>query len=135
MKLMIGAAAAALLLAAPAMAQTAAPAIPASCTNFDAAPSLVDGANATRAQMTTTSQNVETWRAALEAKRTACQADITAMRAQLEAAVAAYNGSAQNATQTLTAWNTEVTEFNGRGNQDADTRERRSAMGVSRRDD
>ncbi|HYD89152.1 MAG TPA: hypothetical protein VEA80_16865 [Vitreimonas sp.] len=134
MKLMIGAAAAALLLATPAMAQTATPAIPASCANFDAAPTLVDGANATRAQMNTTSQSVETWRAAIETKRAACQTDIAALRAQLEAAVAAYNASAQSASQTLSAWNTEVTEFNGRG-ETADTRERRSALGVSRRDD
>jgi hypothetical protein len=133
MKLMIGAAAAALLLATPAMAQTASPAIPASCSNFDAAPTLVDGASATRAQMNSTSESVEAWRAALEAKRTTCQADITALRTQLEAAVAAYNASAQSATQTLNTWNTEVTEFNGRSGQSVNT-ERRSSGGVSRRD-
>lgn len=135
MKLMIGAAAAALLLATPAMAQTATPSIPATCSNFDAGPTLVDGASATRQQMNTTSESVEAWRAALEAKRATCQADIATLRAQLEASVAAYNASATNATQTLNAWNAEVTEYNGRtGDRDADTRERRSTMSVSRRE-
>ncbi|MBC7768125.1 MAG: hypothetical protein H7124_05010 [Phycisphaerales bacterium] len=135
MKLMIGAAAAAMLLATPAMAQTTAPSIPASCSNFDAAPTLVDGAAATRQQMTATSASVEAWRSALEQKRTACQTDVTALRAQLEAAVGAYNASAQSAAQTLNAWNVEVTEFNARGEQSSTAPERRSTLGVSRRDE
>lgn len=132
MKLMIGAAAAAVLLATPAMAQTTALAMPASCSGFEPAPALIDGATATRAQMTETNDRLQAWRVALDAKRATCQADINALRAQLDAAVAAHNAVVDGASAHLTAWNAEVTEFNARGNTGGDAQTART--GRSRTD-
>src|SRR5688572_19668119 len=77
MKFVIGAAAAAILLAAsPAFAQAN---MSPNCTGFDPAPTLPDGATAERAAVEAMNQTVQTWADARRDKLLACQADITAM--------------------------------------------------------
>jgi hypothetical protein len=120
MKLLIGAAAAAFVLAAsPAFAQAS---LTPNCTGFEAAPTLPDGATAERAAVETANTTFTTWNEATLAKLRACQADVAAMTAAFNAAEAA-----RRAAQT--GWEAEVVEFNARGGQPT-ARERRRDGGV-----
>ncbi len=115
MKVLIGAAAAAvLLMAAPAFAQTN---ISLNCTGFDAAPTLPDGATANRAAVEAMNTQVQIWADARREKLLACQADINAMSQ-------AFNTTSQELQAVTTAWNAEVTEFNTRANTSSSRRER-----------
>lgn len=115
MKVLIGAvAAAALLAASPALAQTN---MSPNCTGFDPAPTLPDGATAERSVVEAMNAQVEAWANARRDKLLACQADINAMAQAMQAAN-------QERTALTTAWNTEVTEFNARGTASSSRRER-----------
>lgn len=128
MRLLIGAAAAALLFASPALAQTAT--IPASCAGFEAAPATPDGAVANSREMQEGATRFDAWRAAREQKLATCQADAAALRAQLEATVAAFNAAGTERVTAVTAWNAEIEEFNARGS--TNNRSRGGVIGGSR---
>lgn len=119
MKVLIGAAAAAVLLtAAPAFAQNVSP----NCTGFDPAPTLPDGATANRAAVEAMNTQVQAWADARRTKLLACQADINAMTQAMQAAN-------QERTTLTTAWNAEVAEFNaGATNSSSNRRERGSTL-------
>ena len=121
MKVPIGAAAAAVLLtAAPALAQSN---MSPNCTAFEPAPTpLPDGATAERAPVEAMSTQVQAWAAARHAKIQACDADIQAMIAARDTAAREY--------QTVTAaWTAEVNEFNARStNSSSNRRERGSTL-------
>lgn len=120
MKLLIGAAAAALLFAGAAMAQTAtptAPLPPSSCGPVPTAPTLPDGANATSAQMDSGNSAYNTWAQAMQANVQCRRAEAEAIRAQADARTAEYNGYAQQLNQTVSSWQAEVAEYNARGQQ------------------
>jgi septal ring factor EnvC (AmiA/AmiB activator) len=112
MKVLIGAAAAALLLATPALAQT--PQAAGACGSFAAAPSLIDGANANRDQMTSKNEEVTAWATARQQQEATCQQEINTMRTQLEAMVSAFNTSGQERVTVVQNWNAEIAEFGGR---------------------
>lgn len=119
MKVLIGAAAAAvLLMAAPAFAQTN---ISPNCTGFEPAPSLPDGASANRAAVEAMNAQVQAWAEGRRDKLLACQADINAM-------TQAFRTANQEREALTTAWNAEVTEFNARGSSSSGRRERGSTL-------
>jgi hypothetical protein len=124
MKVLIGAAAAALLLTSPAFAQTTPSP---TCTGFEAAPTLPDGASASRSEIEAANAQVEAWNRARTQEQTACRAEIEAMRTQLDAMVAAFNAEGQERQALITAWTAEVQEFNDRGGA-AGRRERGSTL-------
>lgn len=106
----VAAAAAALLLASPASAQTNA------CA-FAPLPQLADGAAASHEQMTAKNEEVAAWVAQREQQEAACQAQINALQAQLAPMVAAFNAAGPERVQTVQSWNAEVQEFTARGPQ------------------
>lgn len=119
MKALLGIAAASLMFAMPAAAQSAgeaqaAPALTANCADFPAAPTLPDGASANRADMMHGTEAYGAWQTSTVAKKAACRADITALQAQLAALVEAWNQADRRLVDTNTAWVAEVAEFNGR---------------------
>ncbi|MGH6949621.1 MAG: hypothetical protein ACREH4_02020 [Vitreimonas sp.] len=119
MKVLIGAAAAAVMLtAAPAFAQTN---ISPNCTGFEAAPTLPDGATANRAEIEAMNTQVQTWDTARRNKLLACQADINAMSQ-------AFNTAQQERQALSAAWNAEVTEFNGRSTSSSSNRRERGGV-------
>lgn len=124
MKLLIGAAAAAFtLMASPAFAQAI---VSPNCTGFAPAPTLPDGATATRAEIEAANAQVVAWDEARRAKQVLCQADLNAMSA-------AFNTVEQERRATVTAWGAEVTEFNTREvPATPQNRERRSRGDFSR---
>lgn len=111
MKVLFGATAALLLMAAPAFAQTA---LPAQC-NFTAPPTVPDGASATNAQMTQAREALATWRTAREAELAACNTVAQALQAQANAAAAAHNAGIAETNTTITRFTEENTEYNARG--------------------
>jgi hypothetical protein len=118
MKFVIGAAAAAVLLAAsPALAQTAATG---NCSGFEAVPTLPDGATATRAQIEEANTAFTAWDSARQQRQLAC-------RAEIEANSQAFNTAEAERRAAQTAWAAEVTEFNGRGDA-SNRRERGSTL-------
>ena len=118
MKVLIGAAAAAVILsAAPAFAQTN---MSPNCTGFEAAPTLPDGATAERAAVEAMNTQVQAWADARRTKLLACQADINAMAQAMQAAN-------QERTTVTTAWNAEVTEFNARSTSSSSNRRERGS--------
>lgn len=112
MKFLIGAAAATLLMASPALAQT--PDLPESCTGFAAAPTLPDGATADREAIAAADTQFREWHGAGSAKLSQCRAEIEAARARLTALEGAYNQAVGVMNSTRDAWVVEVEEFNAR---------------------
>jgi hypothetical protein len=125
MKVLLGATAAVLLLASPALAQTGAPTL-AQCT-FTAAPTLADGASADRAAMEAKTVEVNAWLATRQQEEAACAAAIQA----LNNTRAASGTERQSLVQT---WNTEIQEFGARGPAAAPS-SRRDRGGVLTRPD
>lgn len=113
MKVLLGATAALVLMAAPALAQTTS-ALPSQC-NFTAAPAVPDGARATNAQMTQARAALETWRAAREAELAACNTAAQALQAQAQAAAAAHNAAVAETNTTITRFGEENQEYSARG--------------------
>ena len=105
MKVLIGAAAAAFVMAAsPPFAQAA---LTPNCSAFEAAPTLPDGATAERAEIEAANTRVQAWSEAGRVKLLACQADINAM-------TNAFNTAEQQRRAATAAWEAEVAEFNAR---------------------
>lgn len=124
MKLLIGAAAAAFMLtASPALAQAA---MTANCSDFEVAPTLPDGATASRAEVEAANTRVQAWVEARRAKLVTCQADINAMSQ-------AFNTAEQERRALQTNWDAEVTEFNAR--EQSGNSNRRERGGVLTRPD
>jgi hypothetical protein len=120
MKVLIGAAAAAVMLtAAPAFAQTAN--VSPNCTGFDPAPTLPDGATANRDAVEAMSAQLQAWADARRTKLLACQADINAM-------TQAFNTAHAEGQAVTTAWNAEVTEFNARNTSSSSNRRERGSV-------
>ncbi len=114
MKLLIGAAAAALMFAATAAAQTP-PAVSANCSGFAPAPTLPDGAIATRSAVEQANTRYEAWAAARHAKLRLCQAEIEALQEQMNPLVQAFNATNTELNAVVASWQAEVAEFNARG--------------------
>lgn len=122
MKVLLGATAAVLLMASPAVAQTETQAAaPSRCTGFAAAPASVDGATATRAQMEAAQAEWAAWQTQRVEQEAACQAEIAAH-------TTAFNAAGAERTSAVAAFNAEVTEFSARG-QTAETPQRRRRDG------
>ncbi len=113
MKFLIGVAAATLLMASPALAQTPATA-PDVCVGFAAAPTLPDGATAAPEAMAAMDTEFRAWHGAGTAKLQQCRTEIEALRAQLTATETAYNGGVALLNGTRDAWQVEVDEYNAR---------------------
>jgi Skp family chaperone for outer membrane proteins len=125
MKVLLGATAALMLLASPALAQTQTAALPAQC-NFTAAPTIPDGAAANNNQMRDARTAVEAWRNTRQAELAACQTAVQALQAQAQAAVTAHNTAATETDAVITRFAAENEEYNARApNQ---RRERGSAL-------
>lgn len=113
MKVLLGATAALVLMAAPALAQTTS-ALPSQC-NFTAAPAVPDGARATNTEMNQARTALETWRAAREAELAACNTAAQALQAQAQAAAAAHNAGLAETNTTITRFGEENQEYSARG--------------------
>ena len=115
MRILIGAAAAALLLASPALAQTEA--APSACAGFAAAPTLPDGATANAAAITAGDTSFRTWHTAGAEKLGQCRAEVEAARARVRELEALHNAAAEQLNGTRDAWQVEVNEYNARGGE------------------
>lgn len=122
MRILIGAAAAALLLASPALAQTEA--APSACAGFAAAPTLPDGATANAAAITAGDTAFRAWHGVGAEKLTQCRAEVEAARARVRELEALHNTAADQLNTTRDAWQVEVNEYNGRGNSGESRRDR-----------
>lgn len=111
MKVLLGATAALMLMAAPAFAQTA---LPPQC-NFTAPPTIPDGARATNQQMNDARAALETWRTARQAEMTACDTAARALDEQAKAAAAAHNAALTETNATITRFGEENQEYSARG--------------------
>lgn len=124
MKVLLGATAAVFLMASPALAQTGqAP----SCQNYAAAPTVPDGATASREEMTASRDAVAAWDAALVAQINACKGELRALNDAADAANTAR-------LATVASVSTETQEFNARGNNAPAERERRRGGVLTRPD-
>jgi hypothetical protein len=114
MKLLLGAAVAALLLASPAMAQTdAAPA--ASCGALEAMPpDQPDGATASREAVEAYTQRFNAWAEASNAVLACKRTQAEQARARADALATEFNTENSSVRDAITAWTAEVTEFNAR---------------------
>jgi hypothetical protein len=115
MKLLLGAAVAALLFASPAMAQTDPAAAPATCGAIAAAPSdQPDGATATREQIEAFTTRFNTWAEATNAVLSCKRTRAEAARAQADAMASEFNTDNNGLRTAIASWQTEVDEFNAR---------------------
>ncbi len=121
MKVLLGATAAVMLLASPALAQTGA-ATTSSCQNFPAAPTVPDGATAEREAVQTATDAVRAWDTDLQTRIAACRAEITALNN-------AVNAQDTARAQTVSNMATEIQEFSARANS-ATPPQRRERGGV-----
>jgi hypothetical protein len=113
MRLLLGAAVAALLIASPAMAQTGA--APATCGAVTPAPTdMPDGATASRPDVEAFTERFNAWAEAnnqvLACKRTRAEQ----ARAQADAYTNEFNTENATLRQTIATWTAEVEEFNAR---------------------
>ncbi|MGE3249446.1 MAG: hypothetical protein AB7J28_14495 [Hyphomonadaceae bacterium] len=128
MKLVIGAALAALALAVtPAVAQQTAPAaVPASrCAAIPAAPTLPDGANARESAMTQGNRTYTEWgeqtNSVLACRRAEAEeltAASVAARNHAETRVQEFNAGVRGQCTVIRQWLGEVTEYNRRNGQE-----------------
>lgn len=123
MKVLLGATAAFVLLASPALAQTQT-ALPAQC-NFTAAPTIPDGATANNNQMRDARTAVEAWRTTRQTELAACNAASQALLAQANAAAAAHNTAASETDTVIRQFTAENEEYSARA---PNRRERGSAL-------
>ncbi len=123
MRLLIGAALAAFLVAAPAAAQeTAQPPLTSRCATLPAAPELPDGANANERAMQQGQERFAAWRTAIEPIIQCRNAEMTAWRQQYEAIGAANEADGAAATAIVTNWAAEVEEYNARAERGSNRR-------------
>lgn len=116
MRLVLGAAVAALLMATPAMAQNDTAAAPAaSCGAVAPAPTgMPDGATASRNVVETYTTNFNAWAEATNQVLACKRARAEAARAQADALTAEFNTENGSLRDTIASWTTEVEEFNAR---------------------
>lgn len=122
MKLFMGVAVAAMLLATPVLAQTAgettatppAPVPPSSCGAPPPAPTLPDGATASRSDMDAANTTYTTWAEAYRQVVVCRHAEAQALRAQADARAQEHNAAVEAFNATTTAWEADVTEYNAR---------------------
>jgi hypothetical protein len=118
MRLLIGAALAAFVLAAPAAAQnTAPPVLVTQCGDLPSAPELPDGARANERAMIQGRERFEAWLA--EANRiVACRsAEMGRWKAEYDAHQARAQGDDTAAASIVTNWAAEIEEYNARQNR------------------
>lgn len=125
MKVLLGATAALVMMAAPALAQTTPPALPAQC-NFTPAPTIPDGATATNNQMRDARTALEAWRDTRRAELTACQGAVQALQAQANAAATAFNTAAPETDAVITRFAAQNEVYNNRSG--TNRRERGSSL-------
>lgn len=126
MKVLIGAAAAALLMTVSAAAQTTTPAPttptvtapvevpPSRCPALTPAPTLPDGATATTADMEAGNVTYQTWATAYQSGVACRRTEVEELRAQEAARRTEYNAGAEVLNTTTTNWVAEAAEFNAR---------------------
>jgi hypothetical protein len=121
MKLFMGVAVAAMLLATPVLAQTAgettatpAPVPPSACGTPSPAPTAPDGATASREEMATANTTYVAWAEAYRAIVQCRHAEAQSLRAQADARAQEHNAAVETFNTTSTAWEAEVAEFNAR---------------------
>lgn len=141
MKVLIAAAAAAVLIALPAAAQNtpATPATPtpaSNCPALTAPPTLPDGATANRQAMAAGNTAYQAWATGYQAGYQCRHSEAQQALAAAQALVADSNRAADTLNQTTTAWQAEVAEFNARGgnvdsSSNGNRRQRGSVIGHS----
>jgi hypothetical protein len=120
MKLLLGAAVAAVLLATPVFAQTtppappAAPVAPSPCGALPPAPSLPDGATSNREEMEAGNTAYRAWYEQYTANIACRAAEATGLRAQYEARFTEHNAAVEALNAANTSWVAEAEEFNAR---------------------
>lgn len=114
MRILLGATAALMLMAAPALAQTSTAQIPAQC-NFTPPPAIPDGATASNSVMSQAREALATWRTAREAELAACNAQVQALQAQAQAAAGAHNAGLTETNTTIQRFMAENEEYAARG--------------------
>ncbi len=113
MKLLLGAAVAALLMASPAMAQTNA--APAECGTVAPAPAdQPDGATASREVVQAYTESFNAWAEATNQVLSCKRARAEAARAHADALTAEFNTENTALRTAIDSWTAEVTEFNAR---------------------
>lgn len=115
MKVLFGATAALVLLAAPAFAQTT-PTLPAQC-NFTAAPAIPDGARATNQQMTQARDALQAWTTTRQTEMAACDAAARALDDQAKAAAAAHNAAVAETNAAIQRFTEANQAYSARGGQ------------------
>jgi len=125
MKVLLGATAAVFLMASPALAQVQ---TPGSCQNFPAAPTVPDGATASREEVTAARDAIVAWDADIQARVAACRAELTALND-------AVNAQETARVATVNSMAAEIQEFTGRTDAPSSARERRRDGGVMTRTD
>ncbi|MBX3430723.1 MAG: hypothetical protein KF779_14160 [Hyphomonadaceae bacterium] len=114
MKVLLGATAAILLMATPALAQTTPAALPAQC-NFTPPPTIPDGATATNSAMSQAREALGAWRTTRETELAACTAQAQALQAQAQAAAAAHNAGLAETNATIQHFQAENEAYTARG--------------------
>jgi hypothetical protein len=116
MRLMLGAAAAALLFATPVLAQTdTTTAAPASCGAVTPQPAdMPDGASASRSAVEAFTTRFNAWAEANNQALACKRARAEAARAQADAYTAEFNTENAALRASIAAWQAEVNEFNAR---------------------
>lgn len=124
MKVLLGAAVMALLVASPAVAQTDADAPSTQCGAIAPPPTLPDGATAEYAAMEAGNAAFRAWaesnRSVLECRRQ----EVEAAQARYQALRNEFNAGADQLNATNASWEAEVAEFNERNPQPAQQRRR-----------
>jgi hypothetical protein len=117
MRILLGAAVCALLLAAPAAAQTtpAAPVAPSPCGELPTLPTLPDGATATREQMEAGNAAFLAWFEQYSANVRCRHDEASALRAQYDARVAEHNAAVEGLTAANESWRLQGEAWNTRG--------------------
>ncbi len=117
MKIVVVAAAAALMFGSAAWAQTA-PAAPTAvssqCGATPELPNLPDGASATRDQMTRANGRFNEWNAAARAMIECRHNEAAALQAQWQALVSEHNAMVESVNGANNEWRAEADEFNSR---------------------
>jgi hypothetical protein len=119
MKFVLGAVAAAMILASPVAAQTPpapapvtpAPPVSANCSGFAPAPTLPDGAVVNVNDFNAANTAYTAWGEARLAKLRLCRGEIEALQAQTQVLVEAFNASNSELTAVGASWQAEGAEF------------------------
>ncbi len=116
MRILIGAALAAFLVAAPAVAQDGAASqqLVSRCGDMPAPPTLPDGARANERAMNQGQEAFAAWRTAAEPVIQCRNAEMTAWRQQYDAMGARNEADGQVATNVVSSWAAAVEAYNAR---------------------